>query len=53
VPTEVVEFSQQIADDTPDPWQGGDRIITALAKPYQLGTVQAPSGSSDPRGQAH
>jgi len=50
---DVAEFSQQIADDTPDPWQGGDRIIVALAKPYQLDTVQATSGSEYPEGQAH
>lgn len=50
---DVAEFSQQVAGDAPNPWQGGDRIISVLAKPYQLSTVQAPSGSSDPGGQAH
>lgn len=35
-PQDVAEFSQQVAGDAPDPWQGGDRIIAALAKPYQL-----------------
>jgi predicted dehydrogenase len=35
-PQDVAEFSQQVAGDAPDPWQGGDRIIAALAEPYQL-----------------
>jgi predicted dehydrogenase len=32
-PEELARFSREIAGDAPDPWQGGDRIITVLMGP--------------------
>lgn len=35
-PEDLADFSAKTAGDAPDPWQAGDRIVTALMEPYRL-----------------
>lgn len=35
-PAELEAFSRELAADSPDPWQAGDKIVAALLAPYRL-----------------
>ena len=35
-PEDLAEFSREVSGGASDPWEGSDRIITALMEPYRL-----------------